>query len=294
MPAVVVCQALRDVAAARRVGRFRVLPPCFNNQSLRLAKTGGFWTASFPTHIGRVRVPVAATERQTTILSQLGPAVKQGAAKLYEQRGRWYLALSITVKPAPRAGAKMVGIDLGLRNLAVANCEGETLFFSGDQAAYVRRRMANLRRRMGRAKAPRAIKRMKDKEQRWMRNLDHRISKAVVDWCLARGVGTIRMEDLEGIRLRRRRDRRDRGRSLHNWSFHRLQSFIAYKANLAGIKVEWAVPTNTSRVCPACGSRAKENRSGIRFRCKTCGHCGHADAIAALNISKAISGLAAA
>lgn len=94
---------------------------------------------------------------------------------------------------------------------------------------------------MGRAKALRAIKRMKDKEQRWMGNLDHGISRAIMNWCLARGVGTIRMEDLEGIRLRPRRDRRDRGRSLHSWSFHRLQSFIAYKANLVGIKVVWAV-----------------------------------------------------
>jgi IS605 OrfB family transposase len=197
----------------------------------------------------------------------LGSTIKQGAAKLYEQRGRWYLALSVTVKPAPCAGAKVAGIGLGLRNLAVVNCEGETLFFSGGQAAYVRRRISALRRRMGRAKALRAIKRMKDKEQWWMRNVD---------------------------RLRPKRDRRDRGRSLHSWSFHRLQSFITYKANLAGLKVEWAVPTNTSRACPACGSTAKENRSGIHFRCRSCGHSGHADAVAALNIARAISGLAAA
>lgn len=56
-------------------------------------------------------------------------------------------------------------------------------------------------------------------------------------------------------------------------------SFIAYKANLVGIKVEWAVPTNTSRACPACGSTAKDNRSGIRFRCRSYGHSGHADAV---------------
>lgn len=239
-------------------------------------------------------MPLAATERQAELLGQVGTTVKQGAAKLYEKRGRWYLALSVSVETVPCTGDKVAGIDLGLRNLAVANCEGATLFFSGDHAAYIRRRMYSLRRRMGKAKALKAIRRMKDKEARWMKDQDHQISRQVVDWCRARGVSTIRMENLEGIRLRRKRDRKDRGRSLHTWSFHRLQQYIAYKATLAGIKVEWVVPANTSRTCPVCGVTEKANRSGIQFRCRSCGHAGHADAIGALNISRAISGLAVA
>ena len=70
-------------------------------------------------------------------------------------------------------------MDPGLMNLAVVNCEGETLFFSGDRAAFVRR--------MGKAKALGAIRRMKNKEARWMKNQDHEISRKIVDWCIARG-----------------------------------------------------------------------------------------------------------
>lgn len=294
IPAAVVNQVLREVAADQKVERFRALPPCFNNQNLRLRKVGNFWTASFPTHEGRIRVPLATTERQERILEQLGTIVKQGAAKLYCKRGRWYLALSVTVPVAPCAGDRIAGIDMGLRNLAVVNCEGETLFFKGNLAAYVRRRFNALRRRMGKAKALDAIRRMKDKEARWMRDQDHKISRAIANWCLARGVGTIRMEKLEGLRNRRRRDRRDRGRSLHCWSFYRLQQFIAYKARLAGIRVEWVEPKETSRTCPRCGHCAKENRNGIWFQCRSCGYRGHADAVGALNISRAISGLAEA
>ncbi len=294
IPSAVLNQALRDTAAAKNVERFRVLPPSYNNQNLRIEKAGDFWTASFPTHEGRVRVPLAATQRQVVFLERLGSAVKQGAARLYEKRGRWYLALSITVQVTPCVGTGVAGVDLGLRNLAVINSGGQTLFFSGDHAAYVRRRLSNLRRRMGQARALQAIRRMKDREARWMKDHDHQISRRIVDWCLARGVGTIRLENLEGIRLRRKRDRRDRGRSLHAWSFRRLQQYIAYKATLAGIKVEWVVPANTSRACPACGVIDKANRNGIRFSCRSCGHTGHADAIGALNISRAISGLAKA
>jgi putative transposase len=177
-------------------------------------------------------------------------------------------------------------VDLGLRNLAVVNCEGETLFFSGDRAAFVRRKFNALRRRMGKAKALGAIRRMKDK--------DHEISRKIVDRCIARGVGTIRMEDLTGIRIRGNRNRKDRGRSLHSWSFYRLKQFTIYKANLAGIKVEWVVPANTSRTCPACGVVDQASRNGIRFKCVACGHAEHADSVGAANIARAISGLAAA
>ena len=202
--------------------------------------------------------------------------------------------MSVTVPIAPCAGTKVAGIDLGLRNLAVVNCGGETLFFNGDRAAYMRRRMCNLLRLMGEAKSLRAIRRMKDKEARWMKDLDHKISRGIVNWCTAREVGSIRMEDLSGIRLRGRRDRKDRGRSLHSWSFHRLQRYIAYKAALAGIRVEWVIPSNTSRTCPNCGGVDRTKRAGIRFLCTRCGHRQHADVVGAYNIGKAISGLAAA
>ncbi|PTQ54107.1 MAG: Mobile element protein [Hydrogenibacillus schlegelii] len=244
-----------------------------------------------------MRVPLAVTAKQEAILARLGRDVKQGATKLYEKRGRWYLALSVTLsaeeKAAKSARDKIAGIDMGLRYLAVVNAGGETLFFPGDQAASVRRRYHALRRRMGKAKAIKAIRQMKDKEARWMKDQDHKISRAIVDWCLARGVGIIRMEKLEGIRRRKTR-KRDFGRSLHSWSFYRFQQFIAYKARLVGIRVEWVNPKDTSRTCPRCGHCASENRSGIRFRCRKCGFRGHADAVSAWNVSFAISGLAEA
>ncbi|MEX1336915.1 hypothetical protein AB1399_00150, partial [Hydrogenibacillus schlegelii] len=97
LPSAVINQALRDVAAHRDVQKFRVLWPSFNNQNLRLEKAGDFWTASFPTQAGRVRVPLAVTRKQAALLERLGRDVRQGAAKLYEKRGRWFLALSVTL-----------------------------------------------------------------------------------------------------------------------------------------------------------------------------------------------------
>ena len=90
--------------------------------------------------------------------------------------GTW---LSVSVQVTPCVGTKVAGVDLGLMNLAVVNCEGETLFCSGDRTAFVRR--------MGKAKALGAIRRMKNKEARWMKNQDHEISRKIVDWCIACG-----------------------------------------------------------------------------------------------------------
>ncbi|MBT9283652.1 MAG: hypothetical protein KM312_13625 [Hydrogenibacillus schlegelii] len=110
------------MAAHRDVRTFRVLWPSFNNQNLRLEKVGDFWTAAFPTQAGRVRVPLAVTRKQAALLERLGRDVRQGAAKLYEKRGRWFLALSVTLpveekKPLP-ADEDSNGLNLCLANTA--------------------------------------------------------------------------------------------------------------------------------------------------------------------------------
>ncbi|HLQ72426.1 MAG TPA: zinc ribbon domain-containing protein, partial [Bacillota bacterium] len=63
------------------------------------------------------------------------------------------------------------------------------------------------------------------------------------------------------------------------------------KAEMAGMKVEYVVPNYTSQTCK-CGHVAKNNRNGVRFHCKKCHYQNHSDLNAAINIAKAISGLA--
>ncbi|WP_139268058.1 RNA-guided endonuclease TnpB family protein, partial [Geobacillus proteiniphilus] len=175
--------------------------------------------------------------------------------------------------------------------IAVASVGTKSLFFKGNQCAFVRRRYAALRRRLGKAKKLHAVRKIGDKESRWMKGVNHKISRQIVNFALANGVGVIRMEELTGIR-KRATSAKEAGRSLHSWAFHQLQTMIAYKAEMAGIRVEWVNPTYTSQTCK-CGHREKANRNGIRFRCQKCGYTLHADLNGAINIAKAISGLSA-
>ncbi|MED4359325.1 MULTISPECIES: transposase [Geobacillus] len=293
-PSAVVNQTIREVKSQKKnqkTKKFRTFWCCFNNQNVKVEKKGAFYTVSFPTLEKRIGVPVVTRPYQEAWLNRLlNGTAKQGAAKLYKKRKKWYLAIAITFEVKPRHETKVMGVDVGLRYIAVASVGTKSLFFKGNQCAFVRRRYAALRRRLGKAKKLHMIRKIGRKESRWMKDQNHKISRQIVNFALANGVGVIRMEALTGIR-KRATSAKEAGRSLHAWAFHQLQTMIAYKAEMAGIRVEWVNPTYTSQTCK-CGYREKANRNGIRFRCQRCGYTLHADLNGAINIAKAISGFA--
>ncbi|MEO3892736.1 transposase, partial [Nonomuraea sp. B5E05] len=72
----------------------------------------------------------------------------------------------------------------------------------------------------------------------------------------------------------------------HAWSFHRLGSFISYKAARAGVAVIHVDPSYTSQQCSACGHVDRRNRPDQEtFSCTSCGFAEHADVNAARNIA---------
>jgi len=303
LPAVVLNQAIRDIRATKKAKRFKRLWPAFNNQNFRvereLSRDGGAaWKVSFPTLDRRVGVPVVVTPYQEKYLNLLldGKA-RQGVARLVMRGGDWYVHLSLTVAAGRRQRPeKVMGVDLGMVDLLVASVKGQTLFFSGGELAYVRRRYAGLRRKLQKAGANRALKRLGDKEHRWVADVNHKVSRRLVEFAVAHGVTKIRMEDLAGARWafpQKREQRRDHGRNLHYWPYYQLQRFIEYKAALAGIEVEYVKPDLTSLMCSRCGEAVGSRPKGRWFRCPRCGRVKHVDVNAADNIAQAVSGPAA-
>lgn len=188
-----------------------------------------------------------------------------------------------------------MGIDLGLIDLLVAEAKGQTLFFAGSKLAYIRRHFKSLRSRLMKAKAYKKLKELEDKEHRIATDVNHKISRAVIEFAKKQGVTKIRMEDLTDARWKmkqRKEQKKDSGRSLQSWSFYQLQQFIEYKARLEGIEVEYVNKDNTSLTCSVCGNKFKSRPKGRMFKCKRCGSIRHIDADAAKNIAEAISGIA--
>lgn len=264
-------------------------PVCFNNQNF---KVDGHMI-SFPLYddkVQRFAFPVKKTERFTLLNEYVDNGAKIGKASLFYRRHKWYFAVTIKIETNISTHQNVMGIDIGLRQLAVAsvvNEQGHELnrtFHNGKQVGFIRKKYRSLRRKLGKAKQPKLIKRLGDKEQRWMTDKNHQISRQLINLAVQEQVGVIVMEKLKNIRQTVRSLRRA-DRSLHNWAFYELQSFIEYKAKLAGMTVVYMNPKYTSQRCSSCGVVKKQQRKRNVYDC-TCGHHIHADLNASRNIAQ--------
>lgn len=78
-------------------------------------------------------------------------------------------------------------------------------------------------------------------------------------------------------------------RRLNQWVRGELQERIEFKTMVGCSNHKQVNPAYTSQTCPQCGYLDKGNRSGDKFQCLQCGHSGHADWIAALNLKSRYS-----
>jgi IS605 OrfB family transposase len=201
------------------------------------------------------------------------------------QDGRWFLIVTVDVPDgAPIPTTDFLGVDLGIAYIAT-DSDGQT--HSGADVERVRRKHKLQRHRLQRKDtkgAKKKIRRLRDKEARFRRHQNHVISKTIVETARRTGRG-LALEDLKGIRERVTARGGDARHRLGGWAFAQLGGFLAYKARLAGVAIEFVDPAYTSQTCHECGYCERSNRkSQAEFRCEACGHEAHADGNAARNI----------
>jgi IS605 OrfB family transposase len=199
--------------------------------------------------------------------------------------GKWFMLVTVNVPDGtPIDPDDFLGVDLGIAKIAT-DSDGEE--HTGKDVDRVRRKHNLNRKRLQRRNtkgSKKKIRRVNQKEARFRRHQNHVISKKIVETAMRTGRG-IALEDLEGIRERVTARGGEARNRLSGWAFAQLGSFIAYKARLAGVVVEYVDPRNTSRTCAECGHCEKSNRkTQSEFRCKACGHQVNADVNAARNI----------
>jgi len=192
-------------------------------------------------------------------------------------------------------------VDLGIKIPAVVHIigKGTRYFGNGRSQRATRCQLYAHRKRLQRAGKARAVRKTEGKEQRWMRDINHKLSRQIVAHAHQQGVGVIRLERLAGIRRRisqrtldtartsrgakRQHAARKNNRMKNTWTFFQLTQFITYKAERLGIRVEQVDPAYTSQTCPACFARNKADDR--RYVCGECGWMGHRDAVGATNIA---------
>lgn len=213
---------------------------------------------------------------------------KSGTLRLTQKQGKWIAQVAIEQDVQSTNATGVIGVDLGIKVPAVAVSDnGKVQFFgNGRQNKYKKRHYKGIRRQLQQAKKPQALQRLNSKEQRYMTDQDHKISRAIVDFAQSQRAGTIQLELLANIRQATRTSRKN-NRNLHTWSFYRLASFIEYKAQLAGIQVEYVNPAYTSQNCPSCKTR---NKAIDRTYICGCGYQAHRDIVGATNILNSAPG----
>jgi len=186
------------------------------------------------------------------------------------------------IEPEYSDDGNVMGVDIGIKCPAVSYIsDGNVKFYgNGRKNKYMRRHYKNLRQKLQKSKHPEAVEHINNKEQRIMKDIDHKISHDIVETAVVHKVKLIKLERLANIRSTTRTSRKN-NHSLHNWSFYRLAQFIAYKAKLAGIKVEYVNPAYTSQRCPICGHVHHANDRN--YTCE-CGFHIHRDLLGAINI----------
>lgn len=178
----------------------------------------------------------------------------------------------------------VLGVDLGQRSLFTDSRGGETSY---SHIQGVKRRYARNRKTLqekGTRSAHRRLKAMRHREERFIRDANHRASKQLAN---TPNVSVIAFEDLTYIRRQARKGTktgRARRNMLNQWPFSQLQEFTAYKAAQNGIRTVMVDPAYTSQKCNHCGYVDARNRDHARFDCLRCGHSDNADHNAALNI----------
>jgi len=206
-----------------------------------------------------------------------------GTGKLVKLKGRWYFHIPMT-KTVPdtfdnKKPAHIVGIDRGLRFLTTTYDEkGKTCFISGKKIAAKRDMFNRVRAELqfkGTKSAKRVLKRLSGRENRWMSDVNHQISKTLVQKYRQNTLFVI--EDLTGVSFdqenlshgnaKQRNQRR-------TWAFCQFEMFLKYKAMAAGADV-LKVPANyTSQRCPKCGRihKANRNHKTHEYICDACGY----------------------
>jgi len=236
---------------------------------------------------GRVKVPFCKGGME----KYFNGSWKFGTAKLVLNKSKWFLHIPVTKEIESLKDcdvSNISGVDLGINFLATSyDSEGNTVFYPGKEIKHRRAQHKKTRKQLQRRGTPSARKKLKrigSRENRWMQDVNHCVSKALVN---SQPTGTMFvLEDLKGVRSATERVRvKDRYVSV-SWAFFDLRQKIEYKAALAGSKTIAVDPKYTSQTCPVCSHRAKSNRDrkAHTFRCGNCGYTSNDDRIGAMNL----------
>jgi len=217
--------------------------------------------------------------------------------ELIWQNGYW---LSITQKVEGKQqllGFNTAAVDMGEIHAITITDGKDAAVISGRQLRSVKH---NRNKRV--AQIQRMQSRCVKKSRRWQRlqavkskvlaechrrtkDLNHKITRFTVDWCVEHNIEKLIIGDVTGIaqntNKEKRLNRKNR-QKVSQWSFYQQRQYLEYKCDEIGIETVLESENQTSKTCPKCGHKHKP--IGRNYHCPACNLKIHRDVVGAVNI----------
>ncbi|MDN5749782.1 MAG: IS607 family element RNA-guided endonuclease TnpB [Pseudonocardia sp.] len=248
-----------------------------------------------------VKLPVIGAVRTHESTRKLARKVEAGTARIRSatlswQRGRWHVSFSVElpdVEPVARIDGRVVGVDLGIKELATLS--------TGEHTANSRR-LATAQRKLRRAQRVCARRAGPDRRTRAEPSMRWRKARARADRIHTR-VANLRRDDIHRLTTGLVRDHdviviedlhvagmllnRRLARHIADASWAQIRRQLSYKTTRAGVRLvvagRWSA---SSKTCSQCGTaKAKLALSERTFACMSCGSVLDRDHNAALNLA---------
>jgi putative transposase len=204
------------------------------------------------------------------------------------------LHVCVEVLQAEQApGPVQATVDLGEIHLAaITTSTGTALIATGRGIRSLKRQRAKqtgqIARKQSRCKKYsrrwKRLQRAKNtvcrRAERRVRDLRHKATRQVIDFCVKRQVGSLFIGNPHGVR-NRDCGRRHNGR-MSQWEYGRDIDYLTHKSTQAHILCFIGSERGTSSRCPRCGHKHKPR--GRTWTCRACGFRGHRDLVGSVNM----------
>jgi putative transposase len=261
-----------------------------------------FYPVSWPAQAvskekGRVVLPMGKGRPSLVLPVELPE--QSGAVSLVWNRG-FELHVCVDVLQANEApGEIQATVDLGEIHLAaVTTSTSKALIVTGRGIRSLKRQrnkqLGQIAKKQSRcqkySRRWRKLQRAKNKRCRRaehrIRDMRHKATRQVIDFCIEHKVGSLFIGNPHGVR------NRDNGKH-HNqrmaqWEYGKDIDYLTHKSKQAHIMSFTGSERGTSSRCPVCGHTHKPK--GRNWTCRVCGFRGHRDLVGSVNMHRAAFG----
>ena len=220
---------------------------------------------------------------------------ESGACTLVWKHG-FELHVCVSVPQTEHAPGEVHGtVDLGEIHLAaVTTNTAQALVVSGRGIRSLKRQrskqLGKLARKQARCKKGSrryrrlqwAKNKLKARAARRIRDLRHKATRKIIDFCCEHEVGFLFIGNPHGVRDKASGRHHNQRMSL--WEYGKDIDYLTHKAKQAHILSFTGSERGTSSQCPSCGNRHKPK--GRHWVCRACGFTGHRDVVGSVNMHR--------